>query len=83
MLCSPKDDAVESDSSRHVACCKSQVIAHLYLIDWLTGSSEEHRNAPHIPAVQCLNLDSLGGNAFEIAFLQVIFFPRIHFAVLI
>ena len=83
MLCRPKDDAVESDSRRHVACCKSQVIAHLYLIDWLTGSSEEHRNASHIPAVQCLNSDSLGANKLGIAFVQVIFFPRTHFPVLI
>jgi hypothetical protein len=85
VLCSTEDDSVESNSSRHefLQVAKARLIAHVYLIDWLTGSSKEHRNASHIPAVQCLNSDCLGGNALGIAFLQVIFFPRIHFAMLI
>lgn len=71
---STEDDSVESNSSRHefLQVAKARLIAHVYLIDWLTGSSKEHRNASHIPAVQCLNSDCLGGNALGIAFLQVI-----------
>lgn len=61
---------------------KARFIAHLHLVDWRTGSCEEHRNASHIPAAQRLNSDSLGGNVPGIAFLLVILFPRIHFAVL-
>lgn len=34
---------------------KARFIAHLHLVDWRTGSCEEHRNASHIPAAQRLN----------------------------